>query len=95
MPPRSEALADLNRAIEDISEIRKMLKAVAAFSVTTVFGVGMWVGTIDTKIPNIEKALATGESRQRDADIVAATITTKLAAIEATLLEIKQALRHS
>jgi hypothetical protein len=68
--------------------------------VVVIVGYGIWVGTIQTTIENHANADAKMESdikeitsRQQGADISSAEIKTKLISIEATLVEIKNAVK--
>jgi hypothetical protein len=93
MVTRSDSrVNDLLRAEENISGIKKLLMAVSGLVFSALFGIGVWVGSNDTKLTRLESTVAEIEVRQRNDDLLGARLEIKLAAIESNLIDIKRSL---
>jgi len=90
---RDSRVDDLFKAEADISSIKKLMAQVATVAFSAIFGIGVWVGSNDTKLSRLESSFNDVESRQRSNDILSARIETKLLSIEATLIEIKHSIK--
>lgn len=91
---------DLLKVECDVTSIKKLLLAVASLVFSALFGIGVWVGTNDTRLSKLSETLTkltadveAIEKRQIDTDILSAKIETRLISIDATLLEIKAAIK--
>ena len=95
MAPRipDSRVNDLIRAETDITSIKKFLMAVAGIVFTSLLGIGIWVGTNDTKLSRLEKTVEDIEDRQRADDLLGVRLESKLAVIEAYVLEIRRSLK--
>lgn len=95
MAPRipDSRVNDLIRAETDITSIKKFLMAVAGIVFISLLGIGIWVGTNDTKLSRLEKSVEDIEDRQRADDLLGVRLESKLAVIEAYVLEIRRSLK--
>lgn len=83
---------DLLRAEENISVIKKLLMTISGLVFSALFGIGVWVGSNDTKLIRLESTVSDIEVRQRNDDLLGARLEIKLIAIEANLIDIKRSL---
>ena len=90
--PNESRLNDLLRAEADISSIKRLLMTVSGLIFAALFGIGVWVGSNDTKLTRLESNVADIEVRQRNDDLMGARLEIKLAAIESNLIDIKRSL---
>ena len=84
---------DLLRAETDISSIKKLLGFVACAAFGAIFGIGIWVGSHDTKLTRLDSTVSDIETRQRNDDLLGARLEIKLAAVEAILIDIKRSIK--
>lgn len=105
--PSSETMLHINAIKEEISVMRDEWKEVKnkaiGWLVTALFvvvGYGIWVGSIQTTMTENRRIsdrmilqIDDVNKKQQATDITAAEIRTKLSGIEASLIEIKQALK--
>ena len=105
--PSGETTIITNGIKKEISELKKewdelkgkLLRYYLTFLIV-VASYGIWVGTIQTTINQHEVAdnkmetqIVEIDKRQQSSDITSAEIKTKLAGIEASLVDIKEALK--
>lgn len=86
--------------IEEWRTFKSRVFVLLIGSLTVMIGYGIWVGTIENRIDNnkdhiaeVSESVEKLSAKQSQSDITSAEIRTKLASIEATLMEIKNSLK--
>lgn len=92
--------SQLNRLAKDVEKMNSSMAILSKVGIGVLVGVGVWVGTIQTRqlrsmddINTLTSRVENVQERQQASDIVSAEIKTRLGNIDSTLLEIKAGLR--
>lgn len=95
-----ETAREIKELKDEWADMKKLFRTLLITGLITMVGYGAWVGTITVKVAKYEEAIHEGEGQRAEimtkvqaSEIVSAEVRTKLISIEATLLEIKSALK--